>query len=417
MPGGYQAAPGGYQVAQGYAYGQPYVAPGYPAQAAYPVQQAYPGQTMPGQQPFPGQTAAAAYAAPAMQTEIPAPLVSTGASSPSAARMARSKSSSAALLVVGLLIVGVLAAGGGLYYMQPNLAEVAAGGAAGNSATGSDNASVKPNPAVKPSAGGRGERPRRDKNAAQRRPATRRPKVAPVKSSAADDKLFNDDPDSAPDAAAMPADSPENSAPRPDAATERKPAMSKPDVKTPSADSPTVTPEEKAAVGEALVAARRALAERNLAEAEDQLAQATLEATAPELLAEIDRLQFLSRYVGDFWNAVRQHMAKLESATTITVDGEELSIIESSEQKVIFRVAGKRREYTFEKLPPKLAYWLAENWLDKSNPAAFMTLGAYQAVAPQGDRKLARQLFEQAAAEGLDVRMLLAELDAEGEGK
>ncbi|HVW37206.1 MAG TPA: hypothetical protein VHB99_07865, partial [Pirellulales bacterium] len=195
------------------------------------------------------------------------------------------------------------------------------------------------------------------------------------------------------------------------------PEMSKPEAKTPPADSPAATPEEKAAVGEALTDARRALGDRNLTEAEDRLAQATLEATAPELLAEVDRVQLLARYVGDFWDAVRQHMAKLESATTITVDGEELSIIESTGQKIIFRVAGKRREYTFEKLPPKLAYWLADNWLDKSNPAAFMTLGAYQAVAPKGDRQLARQLFEQAAAAGLDVKMLLAELDAEREGK
>jgi len=358
---------------------------------------------MPSQQPFPGQVAAAAYPVAAAQPEAPAPLVSTGASASSVSRMARSKRSSAAPLVVGALIVGALVTGGVIYRMKPDLAQVAQGdgGGAPSSAsrTASDASSEKP--------------------VAKRRTATvKPPKIAPVKATASEEKLFNDDPAPTPgDSAAMPAEMPDKSAPQPDASAERKPEVGKAEAKTPPADSPAATPEEKAAVGEALAAARRALGERNLTEAEDQLAQATLVATAPELLAEVDRVQFLARYVSDFWDAVRQHMGKLEGATTITVDGEELSIIESSEQKVIFRMAGKRREFTFEKLPPKLAYWLADNWLDKSNPAAFMTLGAYQAVAPKGDRQLARQLFEQAAAAGLDVTMLLTELDAQNEGK
>ena len=397
-----QPMPGGYQAAPGLTYGQPYAPQGYAVQPAYAAQQAYAGQVMPGQQPFPGQ-AVAAYPTAAVQPEAPAPLVSTGSSSASVSRMARSKRSSAAPLVVGVLIVGALATGAVIYQMKPDLAQVAAGdggGAPSNaSRTAPDDSSIKP-------------------VAKRRAAAVKPPKIAPVKANSSKEKLFSDDPDPMPgDPAAMPAEMPEKSTPQPDAPAERKPEMSKPEAKTPAADSPAATPEEKAAVGEALATARRALAERNLTEAEDRLAQATLEATAPELLAEVDRVQLLARYVGDFWNAVRQHMAKLESATTITVDGEELSIIESTEQKIIFRVAGKRREYTFEKLPPKLAYWLADTWLDKSNPAAFMTLGAYQAVAPQGDRQLARQLFEQAAAAGLDVKMLLAELDAQGEGK
>lgn len=312
-------------------------------------------------------------------------------------------------MLIGMLIVGILAVGGVAYYalvVEADAPQVAAGDPS-LPPVGDPDAKAKRADA------GPSLRDSNDSIDRNRKPA-KHLKVEPVKAASPQEKLFNDNPDPSPDPApAMPAET--------SGADKPKGEMAKPEAKPAPPDKPPdpapASDEEKAAVGEALAAARRALASRVFAEADDQLAQATLAATAPELLAEVDRVQLMAQYLKDFWEAAQQHMAKLGATETITVDGEELSIIEASEEKIILRVAGKRREYTFDKLPPKLAYWLADNWLDKSNPASLVTLGAYHALDAKGDRQKARQFFEEAAAAGFDAGPLLADLDSQGEGK
>ena len=411
-----QMGPGVYQPAPGMAYGQHYSPQGYPAQATYPVGQVMPGQPAYSGQAFPAPQAmpmqSAAYPSTAPQPELPGPAVAPSPSR-SVSRTSGARRSSAVPMLIGMLIVGLVAVGGVAYYalvVEPDAQQVAAGDPSpppvGNPDAKSKRADAAPSLRVS-----------NDSIDRNRKPA-KHLKVEPVKAASPQEKLFNDHSDPSPDPApAMPAET--------SGADKPKGEMAKPEAKPASPDNPPDSPtapppasdDEKAAVGEALAAARRALAGRNFAEADDQVAQATLAATAPELLAEIDRVQLMAQYLKDFWEAAQQHMAKLGAAETITVDGEELSIIEASEEKIILRVAGKRREYTFEKLPPKLAYWLADNWLDKSNPASLATLGAYHALDAKGDRQKARQLFDEAAAAGFDAGPLLAELDSQSEGK
>lgn len=412
VPGATPAmAPGGYQPTPGYAVGQPYPAPGgFPApqpvlgQPTYQGLPAYPGQGLP---------VSPAYLAVAPQPAAPA--VSTGASTSSVSRLSRSQRSAAGPILAGVMIAGLAVAGGGYYLLKLDSAQATAGGT--NASTGG---AVAANPQL--------ETPASDSQVARRSPrddATRRKPVKPLVvapvASGSKEKLFDPNaPDPEPPPVYMPVEMPDNDGPQPGAAAAPAPIMPKPEQPQPAASaglSAQASPEEQAAVGEALAAARRALANRDFVAAENHLAEATLEATASDSLAAVERLELVQRYLKDFWDAVRQQLDKLDGAETITVDGKELNIIEATREKIIFRSAGKRYEYAFAKLPAKLAYWLADSWLDHGNPAAYLVLGAFHALDAQGDRQQARRLFDQAAAGGLDVQMFVAELEAEDKGK
>ena len=177
-------------------------------------------------------------------------------------------------------------------------------------------------------------------------------------------------------------------------------------------EMPAEIPEDKAAIKSALSAARQALANRDLAAAEIELAQATLEATSRESLAQVDRLQLLALRIGEFWNAVRETLSSLQAGESLDVEGEQVSVVEASKEKIVVRVAGRNREYQTTKMPAKLAMTLAARWLNEDNPVSPAVLGAFQAVDPKGDRQRARLLLQQARAGGINVDGLLEELDA-----
>jgi hypothetical protein len=323
-------------------------------------------------------------------------------------------------MLAGILVAGILVVGGVVYFVNAETASQVVD--RGDSGAPPPQPDVSPVPLPTKVERTGSDVPGEETNRTRRR-TDGGPKAA---RSPSQERLFNDDPEpesgapdlmpermpetggpKRPDRVLPKPDVPQTEAPKPEAMKSTTPAAADAKLAPPAA-----SPEETAAVRKLLSAARSSLAERDFSGAEDQLAQATLEATSPSLLAEVERLEFMARYFNDFWDAVRQQLTKLDAAETINVDGKELSIVETSAEKIIFRSEGKRQEYQLAKLPGKLAFWLAESWLDKSNPASLIVLGAYHAVDAKGDRQQARELFEQAGAKGLDVRLLLAELDA-----
>ena len=114
---------------------------------------------------------------------------------------------------------------------------------------------------------------------------------------------------------------------------------------------------------------------------------------------------------------MRETLPSLQAGESFDVEGEEVSVVEASAEKIVVRVAGRNREYETSKMPAKLAMTLAARWLNEDNPVSPAVLGAFQAVDPKGDRQQARLLFQQARAGGINVDGLLEELDAmEGAG-
>jgi hypothetical protein len=197
-----------------------------------------------------------------------------------------------------------------------------------------------------------------------------------------------------------------------------EPRPERPTADTPS-DKPTrnakpseASPEEAAAVTKALKDVRAALAGRDLTKAKDLLDEATIEATAPDTVAQLNRVEMLTSYVEMFWDAARKTLPKLQAAETIEIDGKMVAIVEADEEHLVVRIEGRNREYNWTKIPPRIAYYLADRWLAKDDPVRNLVLAAFEIVEPKGDLAHAERLLDAASAARLNAEPLYAELKA-----
>jgi hypothetical protein len=167
---------------------------------------------------------------------------------------------------------------------------------------------------------------------------------------------------------------------------------------------------EAEAVGRALKAALTALTNRDLSAAQEKIDEATLEASAPDTLADVARVQALAKYVEGFWNAVRQQLAKLEAGEELQIDGKMAVVVDANESLIVLRRGGKNEEHSFRRLPAKIAVYLARRWLAKGDPGTDVALAAFYLVEKNGDLIEARRLIESAQAAGANVQPLMDEL-------
>jgi hypothetical protein len=165
-------------------------------------------------------------------------------------------------------------------------------------------------------------------------------------------------------------------------------------------------------VTKALTAARAALAKNDVRGARTQIEQAR-QAQASHRAVEIDRLEALAKYIEEFWRAVREGIKGAAVAGELTVKGKVMAVVEARRVALVLRVDGMNRTFPVNDLSPDMAYALAEGWLRKGEASTNIILGAYQAMQPRGDRRLARQLWQSAATSGAKeaAELVLPELD------
>jgi hypothetical protein len=163
------------------------------------------------------------------------------------------------------------------------------------------------------------------------------------------------------------------------------------------------------AVGKLLKAARAALADRDISKAQDLIAEATIEATAPDTMAEVSRVETLSSYVEMFWDAVRKTLPKIQ-LEELKINGTMIVVVEADADHLVIRAEGKNREYPWRRIPKDIAYYLADRWLAPDDPVRNLVLASFEIVDPKGDRKDARSLLDSAAAANLNAQPLLEEL-------
>ncbi|HEX7379539.1 MAG TPA: hypothetical protein VF278_20620 [Pirellulales bacterium] len=204
--------------------------------------------------------------------------------------------------------------------------------------------------------------------------------------------------------------------PEPEKPASEKPAPEKPASEKPAPEKPTEEPaeakataEEAAKVAELLKSARAALAGRDIAKAQDLLAEATIEATAPDTTADVGRVELLASYVEMFWDAVRQTLPKL-GLEELEINGTMAAVVESDENHLVIRAEGKTHEYQWQRLPRSIAYYLANRWLAPDDPVRNLVLASFEIVDPKGDRGHAESLLSDAASAGLKSDSLQAEL-------
>lgn len=161
---------------------------------------------------------------------------------------------------------------------------------------------------------------------------------------------------------------------------------------------------------EALAAIRQALAVRDLAGLKQNLALAARLKGDERFDSELIRLEELADYVARFWQAVQRGCESLENVNELEVGEERVAVVEYAAGRLVLRVKGQNRAYAQKDMPPKLALTLAQRVLKPDAPENKVFFGAMLALDSKGDRQIARQYWDEAAAAGIDVKRFLPEL-------
>jgi len=215
---------------------------------------------------------------------------------------------------------------------------------------------------------------------------------------------------------------PETEPPQPEQPKPEQP-VSKPEAKLPvpeakpdSKPEPAVDPQKQRALSQALADVRASLAEFDLQAAQNFLTTATKYVQNGDDKAQVDRLQAIRSNLEEFWKTMSQIVKRLQPTDEIPIRDTMLIVIETGPNLLTIKAAGQIREYTpLPHMPYPLVTALADRHFGK-DPASKAIYASYMAVHPKGDRRRARQLWEEAIAAGVDVSFLLPELDQAGPG-
>jgi hypothetical protein len=193
------------------------------------------------------------------------------------------------------------------------------------------------------------------------------------------------------------------------ASREPTPSRSEPssDATAPKPADPPIDPEQQARLTAELVAARKALGERNIEQAKQHIATSAKLAASGEQKKVVEGFQALPKYVDGFWEAVREGLKGLEQVGELKVGNTYVSIVEVGSSQLKIRASGKNHSHPLDDLPAGLAIAIAKRWFD-DRPDNKVYLGAFYFVDPRVDVAEAKRLWEEAASAGIDVKGLLA---------
>ncbi len=175
---------------------------------------------------------------------------------------------------------------------------------------------------------------------------------------------------------------------------------------TPAAKKPSKpAPEpEASSLGATFQAARDALAVRDIALANELLEKAEKMDQTDDQKAMHKRLKQLTHFAGEYWNAVAKGRDGLKANDEISIRGELVLVVSSTEDELIIRARGRNIPVNLaEPLPENLAYALATRWLKQDDPVSAVTLGAYFATLKKPDFGEARRLWGLATKSGADI--------------
>ncbi len=167
--------------------------------------------------------------------------------------------------------------------------------------------------------------------------------------------------------------------------------------------------EPPASVAEAIRAAREAMTARAPETARRYLDFAE-QSALPRDRREIEQLQVALMPLSAFWKGVRRGVDELAPGETLAVADRQVTVTGVAPGAITVRDGEQESRYTLGTLPAELALAVADRGLPDL-PTATVSRAAFLIFDPQGDRDLARQLCQQAEAEGLPVETLVAELD------
>ena len=173
---------------------------------------------------------------------------------------------------------------------------------------------------------------------------------------------------------------------------------------------PQLNAEKQAAFGKAVSDVRFSMSERDLAAARRHLQAAAASAQTLPDRSRVVRLQTMLGQLDEFWEAIRQGVAKLTGGEELALKTTRVVVVEASRERLTVRVGGKNHSWLVEFMPISVVNTVAGLSLPQ-DASSKVLLGTFLAVDAKGDRGRARQLWEEAAQEGMDVEQLMPELD------
>ncbi len=179
--------------------------------------------------------------------------------------------------------------------------------------------------------------------------------------------------------------------------------------------SSTATAQDENPKAVALKEVRAAMGARDLPAIKAKLAAAAKLRGDVAYDTELNRLELLGGYVTQFWEAVDRAGRTMQAGEPRELQiGETIGIFVEYENKtLIMRVAGQQRTYPLQTMPAKVALMVAQQDLDPKSANNKIFFGAFLLMDAKGDKKLARQMWSEAAAGKADVKFLLPELEVE----
>lgn len=172
-------------------------------------------------------------------------------------------------------------------------------------------------------------------------------------------------------------------------------------------------PRRRRAFEESVADARFHFGDRNLAEARRAIAQAKINAQTEAERGQIARLETMAEVLTQFWDGMRNGVARLDAMGELEVEDTRVAIVEASRDHLIIKGAGRIYRWQTEDLPAKMVMAIAHDYFAE-DAVSKLLIGAFLAVDPDGDRAWAKRLWREAAhgETGIDVNWLMPEIDA-----
>jgi hypothetical protein len=157
-----------------------------------------------------------------------------------------------------------------------------------------------------------------------------------------------------------------------------------------------------------LTAARRAMFNRNLKAADEDVDCALRAARSDSDRAEAERVARLLRSLDNFWRAAADGCRQLQTGDELEIADTRVIVVSVDATGITIHAAGRNLDYAFQELPRPLAVLAAERRLSQDPQTMHLHVGSFLAVDRRGDRQEARRRWEKA---GPDGQSLVPEID------
>ncbi len=224
----------------------------------------------------------------------------------------------------------------------------------------------------------------------------------------------SDDAQSSPDGDSASAETPATTAlAEADPPPQETPQETPPATETPAAP---IDPTKQATFRQAVADVRQAMADRALDESRQRIEAAVAAAQTPAEQDEITRLEIMQQHLDEFWRVFANSVRGLPYPSVLPIGDTFVAIVETDAKGVWIKNAGRLEYHSIQGMSIPLAMAVIDKSFGKDAESQ-MILGTFLATDRDGDRKRARQLWQQAAKSGIQAaKQLLPELDLPAPG-